>query len=109
MSKKDESPTKPDLEAQLAEAQKEKKKALTIAATAKVDAALAAGKITEAQKTWAMSYAQSDLDGFDAFIASAPSAAGVTPPQDNLYAATHTPGGQGESFDVVKMAVGGTA
>ena len=57
----------------------------------------------------AMSYAQSDLDGFEAFIASAPSAAGVTPPQDNLYAATHAPGGQGESFDVVKMAVGGAA
>lgn len=38
----------------------------------KVDAAIAAGKITPAQKTWAVDYCSRDPKGFDAFVGSAP-------------------------------------
>lgn len=41
-------------------------------ATASVDAALKAGKITPAQKDWALDYASSDPKGFDKYIEKAP-------------------------------------
>ena len=44
------------------------------------ETALKAGKITAAQKEWALSYALSDKDGFKAFIDKAP----VVVPQGKL-------------------------
>lgn len=40
--------------------------------TASVDAAIAAGKVTPAQKDWAVQYASQDRAGFEAFVAAAP-------------------------------------
>jgi len=54
-----------EVEALKAERQEEK-------ALAAVGEALAAGKITPAQKDWAAGYARQDLDGFHAFAAQAP-------------------------------------
>ena len=42
------------------------------AATDAVDAAIAAGKITPAQRDWALNYAKSDADGFKNYVESAP-------------------------------------
>jgi phage I-like protein len=44
----------------------------TAAATAAVDGAIAAGKVTPASREWAMSYATTSLEGFKAFLANAP-------------------------------------
>ena len=41
-------------------------------ATAAVDAAVAAGKITPAQKDWALAYAKSDAEGFADYVEGAP-------------------------------------
>lgn len=41
-------------------------------ATAEVDKAIADGKLPPAQKTWAMSFAQKDLEGFKGFLANQP-------------------------------------
>ena len=68
-----------DLESQLASAN-ERIKALEaslrdhekVAATAKIDAAISAGKLAEGQKEWALNYALSDKDGFEKFLESLP-------------------------------------
>ncbi|NNG05315.1 MAG: hypothetical protein HKM95_14620, partial [Inquilinus sp.] len=41
-------------------------------ATAKAEAAVKAGKLTPAQRDWAIDYAKRDTDGFDAFLGSQP-------------------------------------
>ena len=41
-------------------------------ATAAVDAAVEAGKISPAQRNWALGYARKDLDGFKGYASSAP-------------------------------------
>ena len=48
------------------------------AATAAVDAAIAAGKVTPASRDWAMGYAGKDLAGFQAFAGVAPKVVGET-------------------------------
>lgn len=53
-------------------------------ATAAVEAAMAAGKVTPAGKDWALDYASKDLAGFEAYVAVAPAI--VAPGQ-------HGPGG----------------
>lgn len=45
---------------------------LATQANAAVDAAIACGKLTPAQRTWATAYAQKDLPGFEKFVANQP-------------------------------------
>ena len=58
-----------------------------------VDAAVAAGKLTPAQKEWAIGYCTRDADGFRKFIGSAPvivSGDRLTPEQAAAGALTET-------------------
>lgn len=47
-------------------------------ATAEVDAAVSAGKVTPGNKAWALDYATKDLAGFKAFVGNAPVVGAVT-------------------------------
>jgi phage I-like protein len=55
-------------------------------AGAVVEAAMSAGKITPAQREWAVSYANQDLRGFKAFVDMSP----VIVPQPSMSAVAHT-------------------
>ena len=50
----------------------------TSAASAAVDGAVAAGKVTPANRDWAMSYASKDLAGFNTFVGNAPVVSAAT-------------------------------
>ena len=86
------------LKAQLATKQKEE-------AERKVADAIAARSIAPKQKEWALSYAETDPSGFDAFLKDA--AATPEVPQGDMFAASST--SPDTQIDVVAMAVGGAA
>ncbi|MCV3482151.1 phage protease [Campylobacter sp. CNRCH_2014_0184h] len=64
-----------------------------------VENALSSGKIANSQKEWALTYACKDLEGFTAFINSAPE---INNMQNNKFANKNTPNNN-EELDVVKM------
>lgn len=61
-----------ELQAANARLDKLESESATAAASAAVDAAIAAGKVTPANRDWAMGYAKKDLAGFQAFSGNAP-------------------------------------
>jgi len=72
-------------------------------AETKVDAAIAANKITGDQRSWAIKYCKADLEGFEEFLKfqKEPRQA----PRNNMYPNKSEPGGSDNGFDVVKMAL----
>lgn len=72
-------------------------------AETKVDAAIAANKITGDQRSWAIKYCKADLAGFEEFLKfqKEPRQA----PGNNMYPNKGEPGGNDNGFDVVKMAL----
>lgn len=72
-------------------------------AETKVDAAIAANKITQDQRSWAIKYCKADLEGFEEFLKfqKEPRQA----PGNNMYPNKGEHGGSDNGFDVVKMAL----
>jgi len=67
--------------------------------TAAVEAAIKAGKVTPAQRTWATAYAKQNLDGFNAFVENQP----VIVDGDGTVIGKPQPGGNGLSADEIAI------
>ncbi len=72
-------------------------------AETKVEAAIAANKITADQKAWAVKYCKQDPEGFEQFLSFQKPSKDL--PGSNMYA---NKGGQGDGIDVVALATGNT-
>lgn len=70
-------------------------------AETKVEAAIAANKITADQKAWAVKYCKQDPEGFEQFLSFQKPSKDL--PGSNMYA---NKGGQGDGIDVVALATG---
>jgi phage I-like protein len=91
-------------EQQAAQAEANAKLKLELA-NAEVNNAIACKKITEKQKEWALKYAQSDLEGFKAYINATEAQEAKKLPENNIFANKKTSKEQTDDDFIVAAAV----